>query len=164
MPWLMEQKIFFPVPDEGREYSYAEIVEVRKGIAWVETQGAVYHLEGQGYRVIGEWSSNREFLEMEPQQAINLSRSGLGPLKRLNDKELDELQEDLKVGGTKAQDAIDLALAAAAPKAGPQRPNGITGDDARRLLGVAHLPSVEGDKSLIESATSLVGSGEVSAE
>ncbi len=156
MYYLLQQTVGVP-PERATEYTYAETVQVRDGKALCEHLQTAEFLARFGFQVIAEFEDLEELMNVDPGHAIKLGRDGLGPLKRLNDSDLDALQAELDEGNDEpTREAMDAANAAAAPtQTITPNPNGLTGDDALRLLGIpAPTPAAPAAQQIEEDGDS----------
>ena len=135
--YLMKQRVTAPLA-RGVEHAYGEVVEVRNGTTVCLLDATMNYLHSLGYDVVGEFEDEQELMEMDRGHAIALGVDGLGPLKALTYEELMALKAEMDEGNNEPVDAaITEAEHAAAPKqAFNPNPNGLTSDDAMRLLGI----------------------------
>lgn len=139
--YLMKQGRVAPLA-RGMEHFYLESVLVIDGVGVCQSSVTRDAMGMYGYREVAKLDSWEDLMPADTLHAIALGKVGLGPLASRTDEELAKLEAAYNSGNKKLAERL---IAKVESKASPTRtirpnPNGLTADDAMRLLGLAHIP------------------------
>lgn len=136
MPWLLEQ-IRYDADPLQYEQTYEEgIITVVKGKCYVHRHSSVEALKNAGYAVMAEVENEEDIMRLDPQHAVDLSRMGLGPLKKFNHEELDQMETAIQEGNVDAVNKLIEASDADAAAEPDYSPRGLTTAQALNAAGI----------------------------